>query len=227
MDHLVNMGPEAAGNLLVGRAEIEGKLGQHGQMDADFVRAEAMTGASAPQALVLCEGEVKAKWRPDHALATCEKAIHDAPYVSGPRLNTAMLLHRLGREAEAVKTLDGVEAKAGGASGLNDICYSLAVEGMMLDRALADCDASLKLRPDDAATLDSRAFVLMRMGRNADALAAYNAALAANPKEYNSLYGRALVEARLGRTADSARDTAAALAGRPAVRADFEEMGLS
>ncbi len=227
IDHLVNTDPEGAGNLLVGRAEIEGKLGQQGQMDADFVRAEAMTGASAPQALVLCNGELKAKWRPDHALATCEKAIHEAPYASGPRLNKAVLLHRLGREAEAVKTLDGVEAKAGGASGLNNICYNLAVEGMMLDRALADCDASLKLRPDNAATLDSRGFVLMRLGRNADALAAYNAALAADPKEYNSLYGRALVEERLGRAAESARDTAAALAGRPGVRAAFKEMGLS
>jgi tetratricopeptide (TPR) repeat protein len=97
---------------------------------------------------------------------------------------------------------------------------------MDLERALAHCDASLKLRPNDAATLDSRGFVLMRLGRNAEAVAAYDAAVAANPKEYNSLYGRGVVESRLGRSTDSARDIAAATAIRPRVVEEFAQMGV-
>ena len=66
----------------------------------------------------------------------------------------------------------------------------------------------------------------MRLGRNADAIAAYDAALAANPKEYHSLYGRGIVEARLGRSADSARDIAAAEKIGPRVREEFDQMGV-
>ncbi|MGC1301950.1 MAG: hypothetical protein WA840_06220, partial [Caulobacteraceae bacterium] len=102
----------------------------------------------------------------------------------------------------------------------------IAPEGFALDRALALCDASLKLKPNVSATLDSRAFVLLRLGRDAEALEGYNAALTVQPKEYNSLYGRGLVEARLGRAAASATDLHAALKARPDLRADFEEMGV-
>jgi tetratricopeptide (TPR) repeat protein len=123
-------------------------------------------------------------------------------------------------------TLSSLQATTHDPDELNNICYDLAVENIELDRALALCDASLKLRPGDAATLDSRAFVLMRLGRNAEALTAYHAALVAKPDEYNSLYGRGLVEARLGRVAESAQDIAAALKGRPQVREEFAEMGL-
>ena len=112
--------------------------------------------------------------------------------------------------------LETAVAKARDASQLNNLCYQVAEEGMALDQALAACDASLKLRPDDAATLDSRAFVLMRMGRNAEALVAYDAALAKKPDLFAALYGRSLVETRLGRTAEGARDSALAL-GKPAL----------
>ncbi|MHB8529741.1 MAG: tetratricopeptide repeat protein, partial [Caulobacteraceae bacterium] len=226
MNRVVNEHPEAAGNLLVGRAQIEAELGLRAEMDADFVRAQATVGPSAPQSSVLCAGEVRARWRPQTALEDCEKNLLEAPKSFALHLDKAVLLHRLGREAEAARTLDAMEGAAPDPAELNQICYLLAVEDMALDRALADCEASLKLRPGDAATLDSRAFVLMRLGRNAEALTAYNAALAADPKEYNSLYGRGLVEARLGRMNDSRRDTTAALAGRPHLGDDFAKMGL-
>ncbi len=137
-----------------------------------------------------------------------------------------MLLHRLGREAEAGRALSALEAASRSAGELNQVCYSLAAEGMHLERALADCDASLKLKPGVSATLDSRGFVLMRLGRDAEALEAYNAALAVQPKEYNSLYGRGLVEAHMGRKDGAARDIHAALAARPFLPQAFERMGV-
>jgi predicted aspartyl protease/tetratricopeptide (TPR) repeat protein len=142
------------------------------------------------------------------------------------QVDRIVLQHRQARDAEARRSLDALEAELRSADELNSVCYNLAVEGIYLERALADCDASLKSRPGDAATLDSRGFVLMRLGRNAEALDAYNTALAAQPKEFNSLYGRGLVEARLGRTDDSARDIRAALAGRPYLRQAFDDMGV-
>jgi tetratricopeptide (TPR) repeat protein len=226
IDELVSEHPERMGTLLVERAQIYGRLGRVVEMDADFTRAEAMTGATAPQPGYLCGGATKAKWRPENTLEACKKALDRDGTSTSLRLDEVILLHRLGREAEAMTALGAIETTTSDAGPLNEVCYDLAVENMALDRALADCDASLKLKPGVAATLDSRGFVLMRLGRDTEALAAYDAALAVNPKLYISLYGRGLVETRLGRQADGARDISAALAAQPHVRDQFADYGL-
>jgi tetratricopeptide (TPR) repeat protein len=217
---------DQTGDLVVLRGQIEAKLGRGAEADADFARARAATGDDAPNLGVLCTTEVSVRWRPATALADCERDLQRAPKEASFRVDRIVLLHRLGREAEAGQALDALEAEPNSASELNTICYALAGEGMRLDRALADCDTSLKLKPGVAATLDSRGFVLMRLGRDAEAQAAYDAALAAQPREYNSLYGRGLVEARMGRADAAARDIHAALAVRPDLREAFEEMGV-
>jgi tetratricopeptide (TPR) repeat protein len=226
VDQLSSEHPERMGTLLVDRGRIDGELGRATERDADFTRAQAMTGAAAPLPGYLCSSATKAKWRAENALAACEKALETSGTSTNLRLDEVILLHRLGRETMAMARLSAAESAARDADALNDICYDLAVENLALDRALADCDASLKSRPANAETLDSRAFVLMRQGRDAEALAAYDAALAANPNLYISLYGRGLVEARLRRQADSARDMAAALAGAPYVRGQFADDGI-
>ncbi|WP_216839162.1 DUF3857 domain-containing protein [Caulobacter sp. S45] len=227
IDRLVKDHPEDDGALAATRAMLEGRLDQSAKMDADFDRAHTLTGKAAARPATLCEWELEAKWRPQTALADCEQALRDAPHSLGLRMDRIVLLHRLGRDAEADKALDVAEADDRDPGSLNSICYSLAVQQMHLERALADCDAALKLRPDDAATLDSRGFVLMRLGRDGEALKAYDAALKINPDEANSLYGRGLVKGRLGQTADSKRDIAAALALGPIIADNFKRMGLS
>ena len=215
--------PEVSGNLLVGRAQFEGKLGRTAGMDVDFERARATPTTDAG---VLCAGELQAKWRPDRALADCQKALATEPRSVAYRVDEAVLLHHLDRDAEADRLLSNVDINAETAASLNNLCYSLAANNLLLDRALVFCDASLKLAPKFSAALDSRAFVLLRLNRFEEALIAYDAVLAINPTEYNSLYGRGLVEAKLGRAAESGRDTKAALAGRPTIRSVFADMGL-
>ena len=63
----------------------------------------------------------------------------------------------------------------------------------MLDRALADCNQALKLRPNDATILDSRAFTYLKMGRYKEALRDYDAALTIAPRAADSLFGRGVV----------------------------------
>jgi tetratricopeptide (TPR) repeat protein len=138
----------------------------------------------------------------------------------------ARLLQALGRGDEALAAVNALLATVHGADDLNNACYTLAKAKFMLERALDECDAALKLRPTFSAALDSRAFVLMRLGRLKDALDAYSAAVAANSKSSDSLYGRGLVEAKLGLFSESSRDIAQAAVLRPHIREIFQEMGV-
>lgn len=103
------------------------------------------------------------------------------------------------------------------ASAFNGRCWARALLDRELDKALSDCDAALRLRPGDAAYLDSRALVRLRRGEIARALADYDAALAAMPRDGWTLYARSVAERRAGKTAPADTDRAAALAVDPQV----------
>ncbi len=225
-DPILNDHQDRVGELLIQRAAVEARLGRAAAVDADLEHARAMEGVGAPSAFALCNGEVGIKWRPDTALEDCEKALKASPDNLSARMDRVTLLHRLGRIAESEKALAGVESSTKKFFELNSVCYTLAVEDIELDHALADCDAALKLSPHQVDTLDSRAFVLLRLGRDTEALAAYNAVLDSDPDMFISLYGRAIVEKRLGRVVDSAKDMSRALAADPSVKETFAKWGF-
>jgi tetratricopeptide (TPR) repeat protein len=54
------------------------------------------------------------------------------------------------------------------------------------------------LRPNDAATLDSRGLTYLKLGQFDNAIADYNAVLKINPKKALSLYGRGIAEFNSG-----------------------------
>lgn len=105
---------------------------------------------------------------------------------------------------------------------LNNLCWTAATGGALLDQALRDCDAALAISPDDAAILDSRGRVLLQRGDPAGALVAYDAALAIEPELPASLYGRGLARIALGRVEEGEADKAAAIALEPQTPTDFE-----
>jgi tetratricopeptide (TPR) repeat protein len=113
------------------------------------------------------------------------------------------------------------------AETLNSVCWNEATDNIDLDKALADCDAALKLAPKAADILDSRAFTLLRLGRDDEAISQYSAALDLAPELGPSLYGRSLAERRRGRVAEADRDRAQALAADPHVADDFNRYSLS
>lgn len=119
----------------------------------------------------------------------------------------------LGRLDDAAQDFQAVRAaSAGDAFALNDLCWTAALAGVMLDQALRDCDAALALEPDAASILDSRGRVLLQQGDAAAARAAYDAALTKEPTQAASLYGRGLARIALGETEAGEADKAAALA---------------
>ena len=108
----------------------------------------------------------------------------------------------------------------------NNICWAMATAGLTLEAALADCNEALRRSPDAPSFLDSRALVLLRMGRVDEAIADYDRALALAPRQASSLFGRALARARKGNRAGADADAAAAERESPLIRRRFMAYGL-
>jgi tetratricopeptide (TPR) repeat protein len=89
------------------------------------------------------------------------------------------------------------------------------LDGKDLNGALADCNESLRLRPNDGNTLNSRGLVQFKVGAFDAAIADYNTAVAQNAKDADSLYARGVAKLKKGDTAGGNADIAAAKAIKP------------
>lgn len=110
---------------------------------------------------------------------------------------------------------------------LNGRCWSRALLGKDLDKALGDCNAALRWAPKGAGILDSRGLVHLRQGDLDKAIADYNAALALDPKRAWSLYGRGLAKQRKDLKADGDADIAAAIALQPKLPELVKQYGVA
>ncbi len=214
-------GPHA--DMLVDRAQVW-PIADRTHWSADLDEAAKL---GAPAATVLKTRALLEAKAGDYAAATttlaaAEHAAPDDPQIVDIRID---LLRRAGKKEEAITILE-TRIRAGTPSGsaLNSLCWAKATLNVRLASAVADCDAALRLQPNNAAYLDSRAFAHFRLGETEAALADYDAALAARPEQAASLYGRALVKTKLGR--DAAADFAAARAANPRVDAEFAGYGI-
>jgi tetratricopeptide (TPR) repeat protein len=107
----------------------------------------------------------------------------------------------------------------------NALCWILAVRGESLDEARSACDQSLRDRPNDAPTLDSRGLVGLKQHRFQDAWNDYDAAtrLGEGP---SWVFGRGVAALRLGRTAEGQADIARAEAMNAGVRQFYADFGI-
>lgn len=104
---------------------------------------------------------------------------------------------RAGDEAGARADFAAMRALSTGSPALmNGVCWTQAITGFDLEQALADCD--IAVTSGEAGVIDSRALVLLQLGRYDEAKAAYDQALAAQPNQAASLYGRGLARLALG-----------------------------
>src|SRR5262249_35831830 len=91
---------------------------------------------------------------------------------------------------------------------------------------LADCNEALRLKPDVAATLDSRGLTYLKMGQWDSAIEDYNEALRIDPKLASSLYGRGLAKLKTGETTGGNADIAAAKAIAADIVGDVARYGV-
>lgn len=164
------------------------------------------------------------------AIRTWSAALASEP--THPRLLTGRGIAHMEAGNSAAAEKDFAVARVHIGSGaeatrlLNSMCWAKATAGVGLQSALADCDAALIKTPDVAGILDSRALVLLRLGRIDEAIAVYSRALAKRPDQPSSLYGRAAAWARKGDTARATVDAEAAMKIDPDVRDEFEGYGI-
>jgi tetratricopeptide (TPR) repeat protein len=116
-----------------------------------------------------------------------------------------------------------IKLKADFAGAFDNRCWARAVVGI-LKQALADCNEALRLMPN-AATLDSRGFIFLKMTNFDAAVSDYDAALRINPKLAFALYGRGL--ARLKNEDPSGEaDIAAAKALQADIAEEYARYGM-
>jgi len=108
----------------------------------------------------------------------------------------------------------------------NSRCWHRAVAIRDLDEALADCNRSLDLQPDDPSALDSRGFVRFRQGRWAEAIADYTTALSHDAYFASSIYMRGISELRAGQTDKGNADIAHAKSLYPDISAQYATYGV-
>jgi tetratricopeptide (TPR) repeat protein len=107
-------------------------------------------------------------------------------------------------------------------------CWSGAMSGADLGRALGACDSALRRAAKDPLALDGRGFVRLRQGGDLDkAIADFDAALAVQPKIAWALWGRGLAEQRQGKTDAAKADLAAAAAVRPQIGETAKARGIA
>jgi sulfatase modifying factor 1 len=135
-------------------------------------------------------------------------------------------LQKLGDLAGATRDFSAALGPRPGASVLNDLCWYLMEASLALDRAMTYCDQSLRLRPGKAETMDSKATLMLRLGKWSDAIRLYDEALALQPDLANSLYGRGIAKQSRCRCRDGSADLEKASQFMPAIRRNFERIGF-
>jgi lipoprotein NlpI len=113
------------------------------------------------------------------------------------------------------------------ADGYRNRCWTRAEANRELETALADCNSSLRIMPDDWRALGNRSFVYYRMGRYEDAIADGNAALAKNPQNAEVLYVRGLAKTAKVDEAAGSTDIAAAKIIKPDIAYTYARYGVT
>lgn len=139
----------------------------------------------------------------------------------------AQVYLKLDKLSEAIRDYDdAIGLDPDNATLFNQRCWIRAEADVETEKALADCNEALRLRPVFAAAYDSRGLVNLRLKRHAEAIADYDSSLAR--REYaGSLYGRGLARKQMGDAAGAEADLAKARQIDPGIVKTFEGYGLT
>jgi tetratricopeptide (TPR) repeat protein len=210
------------------RAYFSAHQAAPGMADLDHALQLAPTNADA----LILRSEARLSGEDHSGIAADLKVASSAlPAESDRRLTLAELYESIDALPAAIGELDTwikshrEDNELGEA--LNLRCWARALMGQELDKALGDCDASLRRLPNAASVLDSRGLVRLRLGDYQNAMSDYDHSLALRPKNAWSLYGRGMAKLKLNRTAEGKADIAAAKGIDPHIADDARKHGLT
>lgn len=159
------------------------------------------------------------------AFADADEATRIDPRYASPYQSRARFYAMRGNHARASEEMRMAAKLDPESPAIQEIlCWSLALARLDLPAARAACDTSLRLRPNDSNTLDSRGMVGLRQQRYQDAWNDYDAAFRLDPNAAHALYGRGIAAIRLGR-ADGRADIERASAMDPDVARQYNGYG--
>lgn len=139
----------------------------------------------------------------------------------------AIAYAKLGDKPHAESDFTAVTQTALTSPTLNNVCWYVATRKVELQFALATCDAALAKNPKNAAAIDSKGFVLLRMARYRDAVESYDNALRLRPDFASSLFGRGIAKRRLGDQAGGDADLKAATTAVPSIAKEYADIGVT
>ena len=180
-----------------------------------------------PSAMVYQAVAYERLGQPEKAEGILKTVITHFPKYSGGWEALGELLEKQKGPGMLMSVVDAmIKANAGDAGVLNSACWIRAKRGEQLDAALADCNESLRLRPGDTQTLDSRAFVWFRKGNFPQAIAGANTVLTAKPNYASSLYVRGLAKLKSGDAAGGNADITAAKTADTKIAGTYAAYGV-
>jgi len=180
----------------------------------------------SPRALAMLAEVQMASGQYSEAVASLTSSMDGRGGESGILAERGIAYQKSGQAALAQADFAKARASAKLPGELNNLCWELATADVALPSALDDCNAALAKSPMLTPALDSRGFVLMRLGRYDQAIASYDSALRLDPLETDSLYGRGVCELRTGKEDRGHADIRAATALSYAVADEFAHYGV-
>lgn len=221
-DRGVSMAPSVVTYLE--RAEVRPWADLAGRR-ADIESALKLDPSSSKALVMLAEVQLTAG-KYAEAAASVTAAIGKTSGGPGMLALRGIAHEKAGRTALAQADFAKALAQAKQPGQLNNLCWELATADVSLASALDDCNAAIAKAPMMVEALDSRGFVLMRLGRYPQAIASYDSALKRDPLLADSLYGRGICELRTGRGRRGRADIRAATAISYRVPDEFAHYGV-
>lgn len=108
----------------------------------------------------------------------------------------------------------------------NGRCWARAVLGEELGLAREDCEAAVRMQPDDGNNINSLAFVRFRSGDYAGAISDYTASLSLNPDAASSYYMRGRAKAEIN-DPTAANDIGKGMSLEPGVAQRYAGYGIA
>jgi tetratricopeptide (TPR) repeat protein len=82
------------------------------------------------------------------------------------------------------------------ADAYSNRCWARLVADDQLQNAISDCSESLRIRPDDAETLNNRGLLYLKTNKLDEAIADFTAAIKLNANFASAIFGRGLAKSK-------------------------------